>query len=144
VLKKIGLEKYQAEPYAWVSNIVGPENPRFGWGNVTQITGTAAWMDIAATQYLLGIRPIINGICIDPCIPSDWKSLSVSRFYRGCRLNIEIDNKYGVEKGVLSMSVDGIPVDIGDIAVINADMLSGRAEVNIRVCMGTKKGRDLK
>jgi len=41
-LHKAGLERYQAEPYAYVSNIVGPENNKYGWANVTQVTGTAA------------------------------------------------------------------------------------------------------
>ncbi len=138
VLNKVGIDKYQAEPYAWVSNIVGPENPRFGWANVCQITGTAAWMDVAATQYLLGIRPVIGGICIDPCIPANWKSLSISRIYQGCRLNIDIDNRHGVEKGMLFVFVDGKAVDFDGVAVIPSHMIKGKSVVNIRACMGQK------
>ncbi|MCX7004004.1 MAG: hypothetical protein NTV22_12155, partial [bacterium] len=40
VLQRVGLQRYQAEPYAYVSNIIGPDNPKFGWANVTQVTGT--------------------------------------------------------------------------------------------------------
>jgi cellobiose phosphorylase len=89
-LQKVGLERYQAEPYAYVSNIVGPENPRFGWANVSQVTGTAAWMDIAATQYLLGLRPELDGLRIAPVLPISWGGFKATRLFRGCSLKIEI------------------------------------------------------
>ena len=50
---KIGL---QTGPYAYASNIIGPENKRHRWANVTQVTGTVS-MDVVGTQYLLGIKP---------------------------------------------------------------------------------------
>ena len=56
-LRHIGVERYEAEPYAYASNVIGPENKRCGWANVTQVTGTAAWMDLVGTQYLLGFVP---------------------------------------------------------------------------------------
>jgi cellobiose phosphorylase len=64
----VGADRYRAEPYAWVSNIVGPENPRFGWANVEQITGTAPWMDVVATHYLMAsleavpLRPVVSSL----------------------------------------------------------------------------------
>lgn len=135
-LEKAGLEVYQAEPYAWVSNIVGPENPRFGWANVAQITGTAAWMDVAATQYLLGVRPEPRGLRIDPCTPRDWRQFSVSRLYRGCRVEIEVRNPEGVEKGIKSMAVDGAAVDLGNGPVIPAEVFAGKEKAAVQVVMG--------
>lgn len=87
--KTVGLERYKAEPYAYVSNIIGPENPKFGWANVTQVTGTAAWMDVAATQYLLGIRPELDGLRLSPCLPEAWVGFEAVRHFRGCRLEIK-------------------------------------------------------
>ena len=105
-LQKVGLERYKAEPYAYVSNIVGPENPKYGWANVTQVTGTAAWMDIAATQYLLGIRPELDGLRIAPCLPADWQGFTATRLFRGCRLEIEV--RRGDAEALL---LDGVPHD---------------------------------
>ena len=48
--------RYEAESYVYVSNIFGPESDKFGLTNVSWLTGTAAWMYVAATQYMLGIR----------------------------------------------------------------------------------------
>ena len=35
------------------------------------LTGLASWMCYAVTQYILGIRPEYNGLCIDSVLPSD-------------------------------------------------------------------------
>jgi cellobiose phosphorylase len=89
-LQRVGLDRYQAEPYAYVSNIIGPDNPKYGWANVTQVTGTAAWMDLAATQYLLGIRPELDGLRLAPVLPPDWNGFSAARRFRGCALEITV------------------------------------------------------
>jgi len=132
-MRTVGVERYRAEPYAWVSNIVGPENDRHGWANVTQVTGTAAWMDVAATQYLLGVRPEIAGLRIDPCIPADWPRCSVTRRWRGCELRIEVDNAAGVEKGVAELTVDGDAIDLASGPIIRPELVSGKRAVEVKV-----------
>ena len=82
-MARAGLDRYQAEPYAYVSNIVGPENDKFGWANVAQVTGAAAWMHIGLTQYLLGLRPTLTGLELRPCLPADWDSVNLNRTFRG-------------------------------------------------------------
>ncbi|MDF2924793.1 MAG: hypothetical protein K0R57_3707 [Paenibacillaceae bacterium] len=135
-LQKIGLERYQAEPYAWVSNIVGPENDRFGWANVSQISGTAAWMDVVATQYLLGVRPVLAGLRIDPCIPNAWKSFTVKRLFRNCTASILVENPHGAESGVESITVDGVGVPADSLPVVPASMLAGKSAASILVKLG--------
>jgi len=117
-LQKTGLERYEAEPYAYVSNIIGPENKRHGWANVTQVTGTAAWMDVVGTQYLLGVRPTLQGLVVDPCIPADWDSYKVERIYRYARYTITVSNPDHVETGVKSATVDGKPVEVDGRGVL--------------------------
>lgn len=90
VIKKIGVENYKNEAYAYSSTMLGPENKQFGQACVSQVTGTAAWMDVVSTQYLLGVRPTLKGLLIDPSIPSDWNGFKVTRMYRGSVLNIEV------------------------------------------------------
>ncbi len=131
-MAKVGIDRYRAEPYAWVSNIVGPENNRFGWANVEQITGTAPWMDVASTQYLLGIRPTLSGLVIDPCIPSDWTGFKVSRRYRGCMLNIEVRNESGSSKGIKSIKIDAEPIEG---TTIMPDLISGKNSVDVVAVM---------
>jgi cellobiose phosphorylase len=121
-LQKVGIDRYKAEPYAYVSNIIGPENPKYGWANVTQVTGTATWMDVAATQYLLGIRPELDGLRIAPCLPAEWDGFEAVRLFRGTRVAIRVQrgNRNGLE-------VDGEPVDG---ALIPAAHISGKDSLN--------------
>jgi cellobiose phosphorylase len=136
VIKAVGVDRYRAEPYAWVSQIIGPENPLFGWANVEQVTGTATWMDVAATQYLLGIRPEPAGLRIDPCIPGDWPGFRVQRSFRGCRLDIDVQNPDGVENGVAAIHLEGQPLDIAAGPVIPVELLTEKKQARICVQMG--------
>lgn len=80
---KAGEERYRAEPYVYSSNIFGPESDRFGLANVSWLTGTAAWMYLAVTQYLLGIRPCWEGLSVKPCLPPQLLPATVTRRFRG-------------------------------------------------------------
>ena len=87
--EKVGEWRYKAEPYVYASNIFGPESDKFGLANVSWLSGTAAWMYIAATQFILGIKPQWNGLTIKPCMPKDRKNVSVRREFRGKTYFIE-------------------------------------------------------
>ena len=63
---------------------------------------------MAATQYILGVRPDWTGLVVDPCVPADWKEFSVTRKFRGATYNISVKNPNGVFKGVQSLTVDGV------------------------------------
>ena len=86
--------RYKAEPYVYASNIFGPESDKFGLANVSWLTGTAAWMYIAVTQYMLGIRATWDGLEIDPCLAPEMLPAKVTRVFRGCKYEITItENK---------------------------------------------------
>lgn len=107
-IQKVGIETYKSEPYAWCSSILGAPNSKAGQGNVSHISGTAAWMDIAVREYILGFKPNVKGVVIDPCIPSEWKELSYKRQYKGCKVIVTIKNPNGKSKGDIRLNVDGI------------------------------------
>ena len=132
VIKRIGIDAYRGEAYAYSSTMLGPENEKFGQACVSQVTGTAAWMDVVATQYLLGIRPTLKGLVIDPTIPSDWKGYSVSRIYRGCHIAIQVNNPNGVQHGVKRTLVDGCEIDEN---LITPEMVSRKASMNVTIEM---------
>ncbi|WP_342439008.1 glycosyl hydrolase family 65 protein [Paenibacillus sp. FSL L8-0436] len=110
-MDKAGLWRYKAEPYVYASNLFGPESDKFGLANVSWLTGTAAWMYVAATQYILGVKPVMNGLSIDPCIPADWDGFTVKRRFRGCVYDITVTNASKVCKGVKQITVDGERVE---------------------------------
>jgi len=87
---KAGEWRYKAEPYVYASNIFGPESDKFGLANVSWLTGTAAWMYIAVTQYMFGIKATWEGLEIDPCLAPEMLPAKVTREFRGCKYEIEI------------------------------------------------------
>lgn len=107
-IDKVGLDTYKAEPYAWCSSILGEPNTKARQGNVSHITGTAVWMDIAARKYILGFQPDLNGVALHPCIPSQWENLSYKRAYRGSMVEVKIHNPQKQCSGFTRMTVDGV------------------------------------
>jgi cellobiose phosphorylase len=104
-----GAEHWGREPYAFVSSIVGPARGKdFGQGGISWLTGTASWMYIAVTQYILGLQPTLEGLRVRPCLPSCWPSVRVARRFRGKTYEIELRNRPGAIK------VNGRPLQ-GDL-----------------------------
>ncbi len=119
----IGVEKYHGEAYAYCSTLLGKDNPEFGRACVSQVTGTAAWMDVVSTQYLLGIRPTLKGLLIDPSIPSTWDGFKVEREYRGFKLNIEVHNPDHLQHGVREIIINDNKYSVDGKVYVKEDML---------------------
>lgn len=103
VAQRAGYDHYGREPYVCVSSIVGPANEAFGRGGISWLTGTASWMYVAATQYLLGIRPSYQGLALDPCLPAALPKVQVQRQFRGCRYDITLENH---QLGSVELEID--------------------------------------
>jgi cellobiose phosphorylase len=100
-------EVHQVEPYVYCQFTHGPEHPRFGQARNPWLTGTASWAYLGVTQYLLGIRPELGGLRIDPCLPEDWETYQVKRTFRGMDLTIKVVNASGHATGVSSVTIRG-------------------------------------
>ncbi|MCJ7694146.1 MAG: hypothetical protein MUO40_01855, partial [Anaerolineaceae bacterium] len=100
----------QCEPYVQGQTTYSTYSPRPGNTRTSWLTGAAAWAYFSATQYILGLQPEIDGLRIDPCIPSTWNGFSVVRKFRGCTLHIQVNNPNAVCKGVVKMIVNKVEV----------------------------------
>jgi len=100
----------EIEPYVHCQSTHAPSSPKFGHSRLPWLTGTASWSAYTATHYILGIRPELSGLRIDPCLPTDWPQITVRRIFRGKEFLIHVKN--GAKgKGVKSMTVNGEAVD---------------------------------
>jgi cellobiose phosphorylase len=97
----------EIEPYVVCQSTHSKQSPKHGASRIPWLSGSASWTYYAITRYILGVRPEINGLRIDPCIPSMWKTFDVKRIFRGKVLNIHIGNPKGVEKGVKKIVLNG-------------------------------------
>ena len=108
-------EKYstlhKVEPYVNCQMVAGKDAARPGEGKNSWLTGTAAWMWLTVSQYILGIKPDYDGLLIDPCVPSTAQEFSVKRKFRDAEYRIRISNPKGVNRGVLTVEVDGALID---------------------------------
>jgi cellobiose phosphorylase len=97
----------QIEPYVYCQFTNSKYSPRYGASRLPWLSGSASWAYYTAAQYILGIQPDYTGLRIDPCVPSDWKEISISRKFRGNNFQIVIRNPNGVQKGVRQITVNG-------------------------------------
>ena len=95
------------EPYALTNMYFGPDNPRRGETLFAWVTGTAGWMFRAITQYMCGFHPSYESFTLNPCIPADWKEISVRRKFRGDTYLITVKNPDGKQSGASKVTVDG-------------------------------------
>jgi cellobiose phosphorylase len=100
---------HRTEPYAYCQMIAGRDAATHGEGKNSWLTGTAAWSFVAASQYILGIRPELDGLRIDPCLPAEIDSFSCVRRFRGSIYRISVENAAGGMKGSPSVTVNGKP-----------------------------------
>jgi N,N'-diacetylchitobiose phosphorylase len=121
-------EVRQIEPYVQGQTTYSVYSPRAGNARTAWLSGAAAWAYFSATQYILGLQPEINGLRIDPCIPSTWTGYSATRRFRGKRLHITVHNPQQVCKGVVKVSIDGRTVP-GNL--IPADLPGGEQHVEV-------------
>ena len=100
----------QSEPYVQGQTTYSTYSPRPGNTRTSWLSGAAAWSYFSATQYILGLQPEMDGLRIDPCIPSVWSGFSAVRRFRRCMLRITVHNPHGVCQGVVRMVVDGMEI----------------------------------
>ena len=86
---------------------MGDEHKQFGLGRNAWLSGTSSWTYVAGTQWILGVRPEVDGLLVDPCIPSEWPEFKVRRQFRGATYHIHVSNPNNVCKGVVEMKVNG-------------------------------------
>ncbi|MDO5445164.1 MAG: glycosyl transferase [Eubacteriales bacterium] len=102
---------HRTEPYVYSQMIAGIDAPTFGEAKNSWLTGTAAWTLLSITQAILGVVPQLDGLKVDPCIPSTMKSFDIVRKFRGATYRIHVDNISGVQYGVKEIIVNGSSID---------------------------------
>jgi N,N'-diacetylchitobiose phosphorylase len=124
-------ELRQIEPYVQGQTTYSIYSPRAGNTRTSWLTGAAAWAYFSATQYVLGLRPEMDGLRIDPCIPHTWSGFKATRRFRGRSVQIEVKNPDGVCRGVKLLTLNGKML-VGNL--IPADKLG--EENNVEVVLG--------
>ena len=108
------VERYRAEPYVVAADVYA-HPMHVGRGGWTWYTGSAGWMYQAAIEGLLGLRRHGDTFSVSPCIPAMWPAYSIDWKHGASLYRIEIRNPEHQHHGILSATLDGVPVDHGAI-----------------------------
>ncbi|MBW7998257.1 MAG: hypothetical protein FVQ81_17140 [Candidatus Glassbacteria bacterium] len=115
-------------PYMVTNMYYGPEHPRAGQILYSWITGTAEWLFKALTCNMIGVRAVYDGLLIDPCMPSHWKTAGLIRDFRGATYEVTVNNPDGRQTGVKSITLDGQPLE-GNVLPVHGDGKTHTVEV---------------
>jgi len=102
-------EVHRLEPYVYAQMIAGKDAPRHGEAKNSWLTGTAAWNFVAITQHILGVKPEMEGLRVQPCLPAEMTKVEVTRRCRGAQYRITVANRG--ESGSPRLAVDGQPIN---------------------------------
>ncbi|MCR5797387.1 MAG: glycosyl transferase [Eubacterium sp.] len=100
-------EIHCTEPYVYSQMIAGKDAKHFGQAKNSWLTGTAAWTFMNVSYYILGVAPTLDGLSINPCVPSNFGDFEITRKYRDVEYSIQVKNPDNVQKGVKEIVVDG-------------------------------------
>ncbi len=95
--------------------------PHVGRGGWTCYTGSAAWLYRAGLEWLLGCSMQGAALRLDPCIPRTWPEFQVALRYGGTRYEIAVENPRGVNRGLVSLQLDGetLPAGQGRVPLLD-------------------------
>jgi cellobiose phosphorylase len=120
---------HRCEPYVYAQMIAGRDAATHGEAKNSWLTGTAAWNYVAITQWILGIRPTLNGLQVAPVVPAGWTEFRATRRYRGVSYQIHVRREG--QGNAVSLSLDGQSVE-GSILPLITDRPSCNVEVTLR------------
>jgi cellobiose phosphorylase len=102
-------EIHRCEPYVYAQMIAGPDAPTHGEAKNSWLTGTAAWNFTAISQWILGIRPTLDGLRVAPVIPIAWPGFTATRLFRGVTYKIRVAR--AGPGNTAALIVDGQPIE---------------------------------
>ncbi len=88
--------------------IAGKDAVRHGEAKNSWLTGTAAWNFVAISQHILGVKPELEGLRVNPCIGAEVPSFTIVRKCRGAEYRITVTNR--ATGKAARLAVDGKPI----------------------------------
>jgi len=105
-----GVANYKVEPYVVAADVYTAEG-HLGRGGWTWYTGSASWLYRVGLESILGFTKRGETLEMNPCIPSGWKEFSLEYRHADSTYAITVKNPSGVQRGVVSTTIDGVAVD---------------------------------
>ncbi|MDF2921852.1 MAG: hypothetical protein K0R57_766 [Paenibacillaceae bacterium] len=79
----------KGEPYAMCNSYFTEETGyRYGTPGQSWRTASGAWFVKALVQFVFGLKPQMDGLKLEPCLPPDWKTCEITKEFRGANYHI--------------------------------------------------------
>ena len=125
------VHRYKVEPYVVAADVYAAPG-HVGRGGWTWYTGSAAWMQRAGIESILGLTIEGETLTLDPCIPASWPGFEIVYQHRNSRYEILVENPGGVQRGVTRVVCDGeITSDPRSAISLKNDGKTHRIEVQL-------------
>jgi len=111
---RAGMQRYKLEPYVMAGDVYS-QAPHVGRGGWSWYTGSAAWMQRAGVESILGLSLHGDAFRVDPCIPPLWPGFELRLNWRGSPWEVQVLNPQGVARGVVGLELDGQIIPPGPI-----------------------------
>jgi cyclic beta-1,2-glucan synthetase len=126
------VHRYKVEPYVTAADIYSASG-HVGRGGWTWYTGSAAWMQRAGVESILGVNIEAGRLTLDPCIPSSWPRFDLTLRRGAARYHVAVENPRGVQRGVAGATLDGTALAVQPLSI---PLVDDGAEHALKVVMG--------
>jgi cyclic beta-1,2-glucan synthetase len=109
-----GVWRYGVEPYVATADVYHAPG-RVGQGGWSWYTGSAAWMYRAWVEEVLGLKVRGETLRLDPVLPPEWPGFRITFRHGEAVYEIQVENPNHATRGVVSVQLDGRPIDDGVI-----------------------------
>ena len=118
------------EPYCYGQFTEGRNSPHFGRSHVHWLTGTASTVMVGCVEGILGLRPDLGGLRLEPAVPGSWKEFTMDKHFRGKTLHIRVENPEGRQSGFQGLWLNGEALSA---PYLPAELLKEENEVLLRM-----------
>lgn len=117
----------RAEPYIMCNSYFGKQTGyRYGTPGQSWRTAAGQWFQKAMVNYVFGLLPEMEGLKVDPCLPTSWRCASIDKTFRGTTYHISYENGGANVKEIF---VNGKKIE-GNIL----PLLGGEVDVKVITC----------
>lgn len=115
----------KVEPYVYAQTVAARASYHEGAARNSWLTGTASWTFVNISQFILGIKPTLKGLSVDPCLPAELGEYTIDRRYQGAMYHVHV-----TQTGSRSMTVNGKTVD-GNVIPAEEGVTEYQVEVTL-------------
>ncbi|MGK9250699.1 GH36-type glycosyl hydrolase domain-containing protein [Paenibacillus humicus] len=135
------VRRYGGEPYVMAADVYTTDiyGGKAGW---TWYTGASGWMYQAGLEWILGLRREGDELIIEPCLPADWPSVSLTYRHGGSRTEIRVLNPHRLPASKSRATINGASPGPDDGRGARIRLLGNSGVQSVTIIMEQSEGEE--